>query len=41
MQIATFCKHLIPGRIAKAQFPPTLADAAGTFHKPAAWQPRP
>jgi len=36
-QHATFYKHLIPGRIAKAQFPPTLADPAGTFHKPATW----
>jgi uncharacterized LabA/DUF88 family protein len=36
-QHATFYKHLVHGRIAKAQFPATLTDAAGTFHKPATW----
>ncbi len=34
---ASFYKHLRPNYIAAAQFPHTLADARGTFTKPAAW----
>lgn len=34
---ATFYKHLIPGRVALSQFPSTLTDAHGTFHKPPSW----
>jgi len=34
---ATFYKHLIRGRLAKSQFPATLKDQRGTFHKPASW----
>jgi hypothetical protein len=30
-------KHLRPNFVAAAQFPDTLADARGTFTKPAAW----
>lgn len=32
-----FYKKIRPGVLALSQFPPTLTDANGTFHKPAAW----
>lgn len=34
---ASFYKHLRPGKLRKAQFPDTLTDAEGTFHKPDRW----
>jgi uncharacterized LabA/DUF88 family protein len=34
---ASFYKHLRPNFVAAAQFPNTLADARGTFSKPAVW----
>ena len=34
---ATFIKHIRPGVLAACQFPLTLSDAEGTFHKPASW----
>ncbi len=36
-KFATFYKHLKRGRLADSQFPPTLADARGKFHKPSSW----
>ena len=32
-----FVKHIREGVMARSQFPPTLTDARGTFHKPASW----
>jgi uncharacterized LabA/DUF88 family protein len=34
---ATFIKQLRAGVLGASQFPPTLTDADGTFHKPARW----
>jgi uncharacterized LabA/DUF88 family protein len=34
---ATFIKQIRPGLLAKCQFPDTLTDANGTFHKPLVW----
>lgn len=34
---ATFYKHLKKGRLAQSQFPQTMKDAQGTFHKPSTW----
>lgn len=34
---ATFFKALRPAAIAASQFPATLTDTTGTFHKPAGW----
>lgn len=34
---ATFYKKIRPAVLAASQFPPVLADAHGTFRKPAAW----
>ncbi len=36
-QYATFYKPIRAGVLAASQFPATLTDSAGTFHKPAAW----
>ncbi len=36
-QHATFIKKLRTGVLEEAQFPTTLTDDSGTFHKPAAW----
>lgn len=33
----TFFKQIRAGALAASQFPPTLRDATGTFHKPAGW----
>ncbi len=33
----TFFKQIRVGAIAASQFPPTLTDTTGTFHKPAGW----
>lgn len=35
--VAHFYKKIRPGVLALSQFPPTLTDANGTFHKPATW----
>jgi hypothetical protein len=34
---ASFVKPVRPGVLANSQFPPTLTDSVGTFHKPVAW----
>jgi hypothetical protein len=34
---ADFFKSIRPGVLAASQFPPTLTDAHGTFHKPGSW----
>jgi uncharacterized LabA/DUF88 family protein len=34
---ATFYKHLRPHFLAESQFPQTMKDASGTFHKPPNW----
>jgi hypothetical protein len=34
---ATFYRHIRKGVLAASQFPPTLTDAVGKFHKPPAW----
>jgi len=34
---ATFVKQIRPGLLAKCQFPDTLTDANGVFHRPLAW----
>lgn len=34
---ATFMKRIRQEDVAKCQFPPTLTDGKGQFHKPAAW----
>ncbi len=34
---ATFYKHIRNGVLAASQFPPTLTDAVGTFHRPSTW----
>lgn len=34
---ATFVKPIRKGVLSASQFPPTLKDAAGTFHKPPTW----
>jgi hypothetical protein len=34
---ATFVKPIRHGVLAASQFPPTLTDTIGTFHKPRAW----
>ena len=34
---ATFIKKIRAGVLRTSQFPATLRDATGTFHKPAAW----
>lgn len=36
-QHATFIKQLRRGVLQASQFPPTLTDAHGTFHKPVTW----
>ena len=36
-QYATFIKRIRKGVLAQSQFPPTLTDAHGTFHKPPSW----
>ena len=33
----TFIKRIRRGVLARSQFPPTLADERGSFHKPATW----
>lgn len=35
--VAHFYKKIRPGVLALSQFAPTLTDATGAFHKPAAW----
>ena len=32
-----FCKRIRSGALKASQFPDTLTDAQGTFHKPAGW----
>lgn len=34
---ATFVKPIRAGALAASQFPPTLKDGSGTFHKPPSW----
>jgi hypothetical protein len=34
---ANFYKHIRKGVLAASQFPPTLTDPVGTFHKPPTW----
>ena len=34
---ATFIRQIRQGALANSQFPATLSDAKGTFHKPASW----
>lgn len=34
---ASFYKRIRPGVLAASQFPSTLRDATGTFHKPPSW----
>ena len=34
---ASFIKQIRPGVLASSQFPPTLTDAVGVFHKPFSW----
>ena len=34
---ATFVKPIRQGVLAASQFPPTLTDSIGTFHKPTTW----
>jgi hypothetical protein len=36
-QCATFVKRIRQTHVAASQFPETMADAKGTFHKPSAW----
>ena len=36
-RVATFLKRIRQSDLIASQFPPTLADAKGTFHKPASW----
>ena len=36
-QHASFYKRIRQGALAASQFPPTLTDAHGTFHKPTVW----
>jgi uncharacterized LabA/DUF88 family protein len=36
-QYATFVKKIRAGVLAQSQFPPSLQDPHGTFHKPASW----
>lgn len=36
-QVSTFYRQVRTGVLAASQFPSTLRDAAGTFHKPAVW----
>jgi uncharacterized LabA/DUF88 family protein len=36
-RVASFLKEVRPGGLRKCQFPPTLVDANGPFHKPATW----
>ena len=33
----SFFKQIRSGVLAASQFPPTLADAVGTFHRPTSW----
>jgi uncharacterized LabA/DUF88 family protein len=35
--VATFYKTIRPGVLAACQFPPTLTDRNGTFHRPSEW----
>jgi hypothetical protein len=35
--LATFVKRIRQTQLHASQFPPTLTDANGTFHKPASW----
>jgi len=35
--LATFMKRIRQADVAACQFPPTMQDAKGQFHKPAAW----
>jgi hypothetical protein len=37
IQYATFIKQIRKGVLAVSQFPPTLTDRHGTFHKPPKW----
>lgn len=37
MHAATFYRHIRTGALQSSQFPQTLQDATGTFHKPSAW----
>ena len=37
LKVATFYKPIRPGVLAASQFPTTLTDSTGTFHKPANW----
>jgi hypothetical protein len=36
-KVATFVKPIRKGVLSASQFPPTLKDAAGDFHKPPTW----
>jgi hypothetical protein len=36
-RVASFLKEVRPGALRKCQFPPTLVDGAGPFHKPTTW----
>ena len=36
-QAAAFVKRIRSGVLAASQFPPTLTDSVGTFHKPTGW----
>jgi len=36
-KVATFLKRIRTGALASSQFPPTLTDGQGTFHKPKTW----
>jgi uncharacterized LabA/DUF88 family protein len=35
--LANFVKRFGPSALANAQFPTTMSDAVGTFHKPQSW----
>ena len=37
LRVASFFKTIRPNTLAKVQFPETLTDANGTFHKPPSW----
>ncbi len=37
LPLANFYKPIRAGVLAASQFPPTLSDSQGTFHKPSAW----
>ncbi len=37
LTVARFIKQIRKGPLSASQFPPTLTDANGTFHKPATW----